>query len=367
MAEEAAPPSGWRRMLARVDGFAQRHAWIAFPYGVVKKTGEDKGSYLAALVAYYGFFSIFPLLLVFVTILGYVLAGNPDLRTDIVDTAFAQIPVLGDDSVNALEGNLFALVFGSVTALWAGLGALQAMEHAMNTVWGVPIKARPNFLFSRLRAVAMLGVVGIGIIGVTVLGASTSSTGAFGPGAKVVGAAAALALAVGVFLLSFIVLTHCDLPVRAHIPGAVVGGALFVVLQIASGFYVDRVIKDAEATYGVFATVIGLLSWMYLQAQIAVYAAEVNVVRHSRLWPRSLPGGTLTEADRRSLQEHAEVEERIDGEEVHARINGAPARSAARSDGPSGAANGSSADHGKAPLAVAVGLLTAGLLRRRPK
>jgi membrane protein len=320
MTDDGAPQGGITSKIRRVDSFAQRHAWFSFPFAVVKKFGEDKAGYLAALVAYYGFFSLFPLLLVFVTVLGYVLAGNPDLRDDVVNSTLGQFPIIGTDSVSALEGNLFALIFGSVTALWAGMGALQAMEHGMNTIWGVPIKARPNFLYSRLRALGMLGVFGGGVIGITVLGASASATSSFGAIGKVLTSLLALGLAVGMFLLAFKVLTHCDLPWRAHLLGAVVGGVLFVILQVLSGFYVNHVVKGAQETYGVFATVIGLLSWMYLQAQIAMYAAEVNVVHHNDLWPRSLPGGTLTQADRRSLEEHAAVEERVDDEDVHADI-----------------------------------------------
>jgi YihY family inner membrane protein len=316
-------PGRIKGAVLHADEFSRRHSVIAFPYGVVKKFGEDKGGYLAALIAYYGFFSLFPLLLVLVTVLGYVLAGNAGLRDDIVDSTLAQFPVIGADSINALQGNLFALIFGSVTALWAGLGALQAMEHAMNTVWGVPIKRRPNFLFSRLRAVAMLGVFGGGILGLTVLGASTTITASLGVVASVLTAVVAALLAMGMYLLAFKVLTNCDLPWRAHVPGAVLGGVLFVALQLLSGVYVNHVIKGAEDTYGVFAAVIGLLSWMYLQGQFAVYAAEVNVVWHNHLWPRSLPGAPLTDADRESLDRHAQIEERIDEEDVDATFDDA--------------------------------------------
>jgi YihY family inner membrane protein len=308
-----------KRALRRIDAYGQRHAWFAFPYGAIKKFGEDKGGYLSALIAYYGFFSLFPLLLVFVTVLGYLLSGDPDLQRRIVNSTFTQFPVIGteiSENVGTLDGNLFALIFGSLAALWAGLGALRAMEHAMNTVWGVPIKRRPNFLMSRLRALVMLGVFGGGILGIIVLGAAGTATASFGLAAKVLSALLACGLAIAIFLLAFRVLTHCDLPWRAHLPGAVVGGVLFVALQVVGGFYVNHVVKGARDTYGAFAVVIGLLSWMYLQAQIAVLAAEVNVVRHNHLWPRSMPGGTLTEADRRTLEQDAEMEERVDGEDV---------------------------------------------------
>jgi membrane protein len=290
-----------RGLLQRIDAVSQRHAWFSFPFGVTKKFGEDKGGYLAALIAYYGFFSLFPLLLVFVTVLGYVLSGDPDLQRRIVDSTLAQFPVIGQDisqNVGELDGNLFALLFGSIAALWAGLGALQAMEHAMNTVWGVPVRKRPNFVASRLRALVMLGVFGIAVLGTTALGASSTVAAGIGPVAKALTSLAALGLAVAILWLAFKVLTHCELPWRAHLPGAVAGGVCFVLLQLVGGYYVNHVVKGAQDTYGFFAVVIGLLSWMYLQAQVAVLAAEINVVRHRRLWPRSLPGGTPTPVDR---------------------------------------------------------------------
>jgi membrane protein len=291
--------NGGSHAVRRVDAFAQRNDWIAFPYAVAKKFGDDKAGYLAALVAYYGFFSIFPLMLVFVTVLGYVLDDNPELQEKLIDSAFGQLPLVDPDSIQALEGNPFALIVGTLTALWAGLGAMKAMVYAMNTVWGVAPKDRPNFVLARLRALGMLGVFGLGIVGVTVLGALPIITADFPLVARLSSPVAGSALAVGLFLLSFKVLTHCDVPWRAHLPGAVLGGALFVLLQLVSGVYIDRVIKGAQNTYGVFAIVIGLLSWMYVQAQIAVFSAEVNVVRHRRLWPRRLPGGEPTEIDRR--------------------------------------------------------------------
>ena len=68
---------------------------------MVKKFGEDRASSLAALIAYYAFVSLFPLLLAFVSILGFVLEDNPTLRADVLDSALARIPVLGTSSAAA--------------------------------------------------------------------------------------------------------------------------------------------------------------------------------------------------------------------------------------------------------------------------
>ena len=84
------------RLLAAIDGWQRRHAAAGFAIAVAKKFGEDRGSNLAALIAFYAFFSLFPLLLAFVSVLGFVLDDNPSLRDDVIDSAVARIPVIGD-------------------------------------------------------------------------------------------------------------------------------------------------------------------------------------------------------------------------------------------------------------------------------
>jgi membrane protein len=322
--DPARPDGALRRLRRRLDAHQRRRRSLAFPYAVVKKFGEDEAGRLSALIAYYGFFSLFPLMLVLVTVLGYVLADDPELQADIVDSTLSQFPVIGQqiqENVGSLDGDPFALAFGIVGALWAGLGALRAMEHAMDDVWDVPVKRRPGFVKSRLRAVAMLAVLGTGIVGVVLLGAAGTASDGLGPLATILGAVAGVALAVGVFLVAFLVLTDKELTWRDHLPGAVFGGVAFVVLQIVGGYYVRQVVQGASDTYGFFAIVIGLLSWMYLQARVALLAAEVNVVREGRLWPRGMLDDDLTEADERVLRRLAHVEERIEPETVGVTID----------------------------------------------
>jgi YihY family inner membrane protein len=317
-----------KRGLKHLDATQRRHSWLAFPVAVVKKFGDDQAGRLAALVAYYGFFSLFPLLLVMVTVLGYVLSGNDDLQQRVLDSALTQFPVIGDqinENVDSLNGNLVALLIGVIGALWAGLAALQAMQTAMNEVWDVPIKERPNFLTSRLRALLMLVVLGGGVIGIVVLGAAGTFSQSLGAAAIVLSAVLAFVLATGVFLLAFRVLPTHVVPWRSLLPGALVAATGFLALQLIGGYYVSHAVKGASQSYGVFAVVIGLLSWMHLQAQIALFAAEVNVVSERRLWPRSLFGDDLTAADASALCSYAKVEERRHDEDVSMSLGDAPA------------------------------------------
>jgi membrane protein len=305
-----------------LDRFQQRRRFLAFPYAVVKKFGDDEAGSLAALVAYYGFFSLFPLLLVFVTILGMVLRNNPSLQNKILSSALTNFPVIGSDlqrNVHSLSAHTtFSLAIGIALALWAGLGVVRAMEKAMNSIWDVPFKHRPNFLFSVLRALVMLGILGATTVLSAALGGG--STGSSTWWLWVIGIVASLVLNFVLFMLAFRILTTADVSWSDVRPGAIVGAVGWTMLQAIGGFYVGHQLKGASSTYGTFAVVIGLLAWIYLGAQLTMYAAEINVVKHTKLWPRSLIQPPLTEADRHALERYAKVEERRKGHRVETEI-----------------------------------------------
>ena len=148
--------------IKRFDRFQQVHPAWAIPVAVIRKFGNDQAGSLAALIAYYAFFSIFPLLLVFTTILAFVLQGNTELYNDVTNSVLAQFPVVGDQlHAHALSGKITALVLGLLTSLWAGLGVTQAAQNAFNKVWAVPFKDRPDFFRSRLRGLLLLGSLGV--------------------------------------------------------------------------------------------------------------------------------------------------------------------------------------------------------------
>jgi YihY family inner membrane protein len=300
------------RTLRALDRFQQRHAWAGFLFAVAKKYGDDEGGSLATLIAYYGFFSVFPLMLVFVSVLGIVLVDNAELQQRIVDSALAQFPIVGPtiaDEVDAITGNVVALAVGLTTALWAGLGVVQAAQRAMNRVWDVPKKDWPNFFTSRLRSLVLLVVLGAVILASTMLsGLAISGDG--GALDRVGQFALSLLLNLVLFLLVFRVLTRLNLRWRDVAPGGIVAAVLWTALQGVGGLYVSHTIAGASNVYGTFAFVIGLLVWIALGAQLTLYCAEINVVRARKLWPRSLVQPPLTEADRTVLRAGALVERR---------------------------------------------------------
>jgi membrane protein len=303
--EPSPPPAASSRrdaILDRVDTVQRRSKPAGFMVGVIKKFGDDRAGNLAALIAYYSFFSIFPLLLVLVTILGFVFDGDPGLQQDIVGSALEQVPAVGEELASgSLQGSGVGLVVGIVGALWAGLAAMVAGQNAMNDVWDVPRDARPNFIGTRVRALLGLVVVGVGLLGATIVGQLGPVFDEIPRGASFALFLANLVINVVVTGAAFRVLTARKLSLGEILPGAIIAGAAYFALQRFGAALVTRT-ADASDTYGVFALVIGLLSWFYLLAQFTVLAAEVNVVRARALWPRSLTGRNLTEADRRAFQ-----------------------------------------------------------------
>ncbi len=281
------------RLKERVDTFQRGNGFAGFVFGVVKKAGDDKGSHLAALITYYGFFSLFPLLLVAFTILGFVLQGNDSLRNDVASTLQERLPLPGV-TAESLNGSGLALVLGIVLTLWSGLGATQVAQDALNTIWDVPRKKQPSFVKKRLVGLGILGVIGIGLI----LATAASSLASFlGPAAGVGGAVGSVLLNTLVIAGLFKLMVERPLTWSEIRLGALVGGIGWTALQLIGGWYTQRLVDNADKTYGTFAVVIGLLSWIFLQSQVFVYAAEVASVSSRKLWPRALVVERPTDAD----------------------------------------------------------------------
>jgi membrane protein len=301
----------------RFDRFQQRHRTLAVPIAVLKKFGDDQAGSLAALVAYYAFFSLFPLLLVFLTLLGFVLQGDQSAQESIRQSVLGQFPIVGQKlDVETLHGSTIALVVGLVTSLWAGLGVTSAARNALDRVWAVPIKQRPNFIQSKLRGVLLLFSLGAMFIVATL--ASGLVTGGLGNtvAVEVVGIVFSLLLNIGLFFASFRLMTTRDVTTSELRGGAILAGTMWTILQALGGYYIGHVLKGAHGAYAQFGFVIGLIVWLHLGAQMTLYAAEVNVVLTRRLWPRSLFGPPSVPADQRTLRALAKVEERSEAEHI---------------------------------------------------
>jgi len=306
------------RVVRRVDAFQQGHRVPGFAFGVIKKFGDDRAGSLAALVAYYTFLAVFPLLLLLVTILGFFASHNSDFQHRLVDSTLAEFPIIGDQiarNVNSLQATGLGLVVALIGLAWGSLGFTQAGQHAMAEVWNVPGVDRPGFFPRLARGASIIGVLGLGAILTTIF----SGFGVFNstmPALRGLTLLVTVVLNVVISLAGFRLLTPRIIPSRDLVPGAVLTGLAWSVLQLIGGYLVSQRLQQTSEVYGLFAIVLGLLFWLSLGAQISLYAAELNVVLARHLYPRSIVQPPLTEPDREALRQLAGKEERRPEERV---------------------------------------------------
>jgi len=310
-----------KEQLEKVDEFQQQHKPVGVTVAVVKKFGEDKSTNLASMIAFWAFFSIFPLFMVFVTLLGFLLpAGNKD---QVLQKVSAMFPLLDTSAAGSLHGAWWALIIGLVTALWSGSAVVRTAQFAFNSVWEVPYKEQPKLVEQVGRSILVLATLGAGLVVSVLITGLISGTangldiGWFG---HVIGYIIAIALDVGLFLVAFRWLTDREVSTRDVLPGALLSGIAFWVLQSISSLIISRYLQNASSTYGNFATVITMLWWFYLQAQLTLLGAQLNVVLKERLHPRSLAGGPETAADREALAAYADEETHHERQEVTTRF-----------------------------------------------
>jgi YihY family inner membrane protein len=331
----------------RIDRFQRKHPWTGFPIAVLYKFFDDNGNYLAALMAYYAFVSLFPLLLLSSTVLGYVLSGNPELQERILNSALSQFPVVGEQlqEPSRIGGGTTGLVIGIVGALYGALGVAQALQYAMNTAWRVPRNNRPNPFKARGRSLLLLVTAGVAVIGATVLSTlGASNAGSLDGVLKVLVLLASVLVNAAVLIFAFRLATTRRLSVRDVAPGAIGAAIIWQLLQTFGVTYVGHVIRGASATNGVFALVLGLLAFLYLTAVAVVLCTEINVVRVEHLYPRALltpftDAVELTGGDKRAYTSQATAERSKGFETVDVTFDEpAPAGSAENEPAPAGSA-----------------------------
>jgi YihY family inner membrane protein len=276
---------------------------------VWQKFGNDQAGSRAALIAYYGLFALFPLLLLFTTILGYTLHGNDELRKDLVDGALGRFPIIGtqlQSQTHTLEGSGAALVVGSLLLVYGALGLGQATQAGMNAVWNVPYVRRPPFLLRQLRALGVLLLLALSTLGSTVL-TGVATLVARGWGATTILLFGSMVVNYLLILTAFKVMIAAPVGWREVAWGAALATVFWQTLQAVGSWYVGRSLVHNSDTYGFFGVVIVLLGWIYLGAQLFLLAAEIDVVRRYRLWPRSIVQPPLTSADREVFNRLAEM------------------------------------------------------------
>jgi inner membrane protein YhjD len=306
-------------LVDRVDGFQRRHRWLGMPIGVVYKFFDDQGGYLAAALTYYAFVAIFPILLIASSVLGFLLQGHPGLQQEILTSALAQFPIVGDQlgQPEGIQGSTSAVVVGAVTALYGVVGLGQAAQNAVNVTWAIPRNSRLNPVVSRLRTVVWLVLAGLALVLIGVLTSVGSHPDVLG--VDLGGGLRWLAVTVTVVLNAAVlgVMMWLSTPqkerVREVIPGALAIAVLWQLLQVVGSVYVEHVITKASQMNAVFAVVLGLVALLYIASVIAILGLEINVVLAKRLYPRALltpftDAVQLTEADKKVYREYAQAQ-----------------------------------------------------------
>ncbi|HEX5744358.1 MAG TPA: YhjD/YihY/BrkB family envelope integrity protein [Candidatus Saccharimonadales bacterium] len=289
------------RFVRALDRFQQSHRLPAFAVAVVKRYGEDKAGSKTALLTYYGFLSLFPLLLLLTTATNYVIGSYPHLQDAAIRGVTSYFPLLGNqlaEQVQGLHRSGLALIVGVLFTIYGARGAADAFRKGVQQVWKVPESQRDTFPKSLLKSLALLLVGAVGFVTASVLATMAATAGqslAF----------RALSLLLDAFLLFWVFNFLLDFSLPKRLPlketrvGAAVAAIGWVILQSLGGIILAHQLKHLDALYSYFAIALGLMFWLYLQAQILYYAMEIAYVHSHKLWPRSISGSLPTEVDKK--------------------------------------------------------------------
>jgi uncharacterized BrkB/YihY/UPF0761 family membrane protein len=278
-----------RQVMGAIDAWQRRHRWAGVPFAVNKKFSDDNANLQVLALAWYGFTAIFPLLLVVVTILGFV--GQASLGTTFL-TTLHKFPVVGSNfnpqNPSSLHGSTAGLVIGLIGLIYGAQGVTQSAQQAMVTVWNIPQTKTTGFLPRLGRSLA-----GLIIIGGTFLVNAALSTyvtgGTSNYAIRVPALAGLLIINSALYYAAFTILTPKVVGPRGLWPGAVMGGVAFTALITVGTGLLTHTLNNASNTYGTFGAVIGIVAILLLLAKVSIYAAELNPVLARNLYPRALP------------------------------------------------------------------------------
>ncbi|MFD1859192.1 YihY/virulence factor BrkB family protein [Aeromicrobium camelliae] len=277
-----------------LDRFQRRHPVVGFPLAVLYKFFDDQGPYLAAIITYYAFIAIFPVMLIATSVLGFFLQDDPALQEDLLDTVLAQFPIVGDQlgRPDGLTGSTSAIVVGVIAATYGAMGLGLAVQNAANIAWAVPRNSRPNPILLRIRSLVIMGIAGVGILLVAIGTSLLQDPDAIGLGVipdlgwlvRLIG----LVITALIFVTLFRLISLGRATWRSVLPGAIVCAFAWQVLQYVGDAYVRNIIGRASAMNQTFALVLGLIAFLFIAALIVTFGLEVNVVLRRRLYPRAL-------------------------------------------------------------------------------
>lgn len=309
-----------------MDTWQQRNRLAGLLYALVKKYGDDEAGYQGALITYYGFLSLFPLLVVAVSVIDMLTRHNLAQRDKLVSDIYSYFPALGDQiqtSIHATTNTGLPLLVGLLVTIYGARGVADAVRHSLNHIWEVPVTKRAGFPKSFLRNLLLIVGGGAGFLLAAVLSGFAAAALGHSVVFRIITMLLSFAMLMAVFLFVFRIGSSAKHSIRELLPGAAIAAFGLLILQVVGGLIVEHQIRHLRGAYGQFGLVLTLLFWLYLQAQIFLYAAEFNTLRSYRLWPRSLTGKPLTRADKKAYELYARRETRQSPpEEVNVKFSG---------------------------------------------
>lgn len=334
-----------------VDRYQRRHPVVGFPIAVIYKYFDDHGPYLAAILTYYSFIAIFPLLLISSSILGFVLQDDPELRDRLLNSALSQIPIVGDQlgRPEGLRGSASAIVVGSLVGLYGALGVGQAAQHAANVAWSVPRNSRTNAILQRLRSVVLIAFAGMGVLALAVTSLLLANPNVVGVEAghlRLLSRFAGIVVTVLIVTGLYRLVGARRVSPRAVLPGAVFAVVGWQLLQFGGSTFVSQVVTKATTSQmnQTFALVLGLIAFLFLVSAMVIVGHEINVVAYQRLYPRALltpftDNVSLTDADRRAYTRYAKSQRHKGFQSIETRFDGPRPRKPARQATPGASAS----------------------------
>lgn len=298
----------------QLDGFQQRHAVLGVPIAVFKKYGEDRGNDRVAIITYYAFLSLFPLLLLLLTALELFMSEYPEFRQTVLESTLSNFPVLSRElsqNIETLSGTWFRILISGILTLLASFGIANALRTMINDFWYVPRLQRRGFPLNYLVDLGLISLGGLILIATTLVAGWLTRQG------SPLFYAVSLIINFGLFLLVYRLATVRQISTKHLLIQAGLTALAWQILQGIGGYLIERELGNLNVLYGSFAVVLGLLFWLYLVARVAAYAVETEVVLTKKLWPRSI-GDKLTDADKKVFSSLATTEQRHKKQDIRA-------------------------------------------------
>ena len=287
------------RLIKRIDNFQRRHIIPSFIYAVIKKYNQDNGGYQCAIITYYGFLALFPLLMILTTVSDLLLKNNSVLRKKIINNTIHYFPIIGNQLQNSIHSSTetgIVLIISLLITFYGSRGVASTFSYSLNTLWYTPLFKQASFLKNTIRNFSIIVIGGISLLlGPIVIGYMTIM------GSNIFIKIIIVLLNLLLLWLTIIILFKLAIAGHKRIHQVIIGAAVTAVslevLQVLGSVVMVHELKQLSSIYGTFSLVVGLLFWIYLQVKIILFAVEIDVIREYHLFPRSL-SGSLTTADR---------------------------------------------------------------------